>query len=136
MEAFATGWEDLPELIPGRSGYRVLIGPGRLVPAYSVEAQLAPSGVIELLRLDLQMTWPDARQDDDWAPRGARASADALPLPRHRSIGAPEPEADPFGPADDDDDHDHTAATAGGMAWTTPETCERPIGSPGGVAQR
>ena len=64
-EAFATGWEDLPELIPGRSGYRVLIGPGRLVPAYSVEAQLAPSGVIELLRLDLQMTWPDAPEDDD-----------------------------------------------------------------------
>ena len=65
MEAFATGWEDLPEQIPGRSDYRVLIDAGRLVAAYSVEAQLAPSGVIELLRVDLQLAWPDTSEDDD-----------------------------------------------------------------------
>lgn len=65
MEIFATHWDDLPQLIPGRTDYRVLVGPGQLVPAYSVEAQLAPSGVVELTHLALQMPEPGASEDDD-----------------------------------------------------------------------
>jgi hypothetical protein len=51
FEKFATGWDDLPSLIPGRPDYRVLISIGVLVRAVSVDAQLAVGGVIELVRL-------------------------------------------------------------------------------------
>jgi len=42
VERFATGWDDLPYLIPGRPDYRVLISVGVLVATVSVDAQLAP----------------------------------------------------------------------------------------------
>lgn len=55
LDRFATGWEDLPPLIPGRDDYRVLIATGRLVRAYAVHGQLAADGVVELvfLRIDV-----------------------------------------------------------------------------------
>ena len=55
VERFATGWDDLPELIPGRPDYRVLITNGRLVPMISVVGQLARDGAIELTKLDIDM---------------------------------------------------------------------------------
>jgi hypothetical protein len=60
-EEFATGWEDLPELIVGRPDYRVYIRPGRLVPMISVLGQLAPDGAIELTEVwvDLHPPTPD-----------------------------------------------------------------------------
>ena len=59
FERFATGWDDLPRLIPGRDDYRVLISAGVLVRALSVEGQLARDGVIELVRLTIDTSWPD-----------------------------------------------------------------------------
>jgi hypothetical protein len=49
IEEFATGWDDLPEQIPGGPEYRVLIKTGRTVPMVSVVGQLAPDGAIELV---------------------------------------------------------------------------------------
>jgi hypothetical protein len=63
FDKFAHGWDDLPRLIPARPDYRVLISAGVLVRAFSVEAQLAPDGVIELLRLRLDLTRPDVDPD-------------------------------------------------------------------------
>jgi hypothetical protein len=59
VEQFATQWESMTELIPGRSDYRVLIAAGLLVPRFSVVGQLAPDGAIELVRLrfDLEAGW-------------------------------------------------------------------------------
>jgi hypothetical protein len=48
VERFATGWDYLPELIPGRPDYRILIINGRLVPMISAIGQLARDGAIEL----------------------------------------------------------------------------------------
>ncbi len=59
VERFATGFADLPELIPGRSDYRVLISTGALVRAYSVVGQLAPDGAVELIALELD-------RNSDW----------------------------------------------------------------------
>jgi hypothetical protein len=58
LESFATGWDTLMPLIPGRADYRVLIGTGRYIYAYAVEGQLTPSGEIELVRLEIQVTGP------------------------------------------------------------------------------
>jgi len=55
VDRFATGFEDLPELIPGRRDYRVLIATGALVRAYTVVGQLRPDGAIELLTLELDV---------------------------------------------------------------------------------
>src|SRR3954454_6555116 len=59
---FATGWDDLPRLVAGRDDYRVLVVRGVLLGAISVIGQLAPDGVIELVDLELDTTWPE---DDD-----------------------------------------------------------------------
>jgi hypothetical protein len=66
---FATGWDDLPRLVPGRHDYRVLVIRGVLLRAISVIGQLAPDGVIELVDLQLDTTWPenDAGHVDDGA---------------------------------------------------------------------
>ena len=53
VERFASGFDDLPELIPGRVDYRVLVGSGVLVAGFSVIAQLAADGAVELLQLDI-----------------------------------------------------------------------------------
>ncbi|MCP3857136.1 MAG: hypothetical protein GY929_27105 [Actinomycetia bacterium] len=55
VELFATGFDDLPELIAGRSEYRLLITAGTLVPRLSVLGQLAPDGAVELISLDLDL---------------------------------------------------------------------------------
>ncbi len=59
VDRFATGFEALPELIVGRSDYRVLMSTGILVRAYTVIGQLAPDGAIELnsLEIDLGQSW-------------------------------------------------------------------------------
>lgn len=59
IDRFGTGWDGLPHLISGRADYRVLVSKGVLVPAFSVQAQLTRDGVIELLRLRIDLTWPD-----------------------------------------------------------------------------
>jgi hypothetical protein len=59
VDRFATGFEQLPELIVGRSDYRLLMSTGILVRAYTVIGQRAPDGAIELtsLELDLGQDW-------------------------------------------------------------------------------
>lgn len=56
VEEFATGFEELPELISGRPDYRVLIAAGVCVAGLSVVGQLAPDGVVELISLDLDLS--------------------------------------------------------------------------------
>jgi hypothetical protein len=65
VEKFATGWGDLPHLIPGRPDYRVLTSVGVLVATVSVDAQLAPDGAVELVRLRIEPTRPDTDLDDE-----------------------------------------------------------------------
>ena len=65
FEAFATRWDDLPEFIPGRSDYRVLIASGVLVRAYSVYAGLARDGAVELLSLEIDTSWLHDPDDED-----------------------------------------------------------------------
>jgi hypothetical protein len=56
LERFATEWDTLPTLIAGRSEYRILIGTGQIVTVYSIEAQLAPDGAIELVAITVDLT--------------------------------------------------------------------------------
>ena len=68
VEVFATGFDDLPPLVPGRPDYRVLITKGRLVPAIAVVAQLARDGAVELVQLTLDLVGPEdsvAEDEDD-----------------------------------------------------------------------
>ena len=53
VDRFATEWDTLPELISGRTDYRILTAAGILVPLFSVVAQLASDGAIELVELDI-----------------------------------------------------------------------------------
>ena len=53
VEVFATRWNDLPPLIPGRSDYRILIASGMLIARLAVVGQLAADGAIELIELDI-----------------------------------------------------------------------------------
>ena len=55
VERFATGFDDLAELIPGRRDYRVLISTGVLVRAYSVVGQLGRDGAVELVSLQIDV---------------------------------------------------------------------------------
>jgi hypothetical protein len=55
VERFRTGFDDLPELLPDRSDYRVLIATGDLIRAYTVVGQLRPDGAVELLTLELDL---------------------------------------------------------------------------------
>ena len=55
VERFASGFDDLPELIPGRRDYRVLISTGVLVRAYSVVGQLGRDGAVELVSLEIDV---------------------------------------------------------------------------------
>ena len=50
-------FDDLPELIPGRSDYRVLLTSGVLVRALNVVGQLASDGAIELVSIDIDLSW-------------------------------------------------------------------------------
>jgi hypothetical protein len=65
---FATGWDGLPRLVPGREDYRVLVVRRVLLPAISVIGQLASDGAIELVEIELDTTWPAEDEvdiDDD-----------------------------------------------------------------------
>jgi hypothetical protein len=53
VERFATGFWRLPELIPGRPDYRLLISTGQLVRAFSAVGQLASDGAVELITLNI-----------------------------------------------------------------------------------
>jgi hypothetical protein len=55
VERFAIGFDELPELIPGRSDYRILVATGVLVSRFAVVGQLAPDGAVELIQLDLDL---------------------------------------------------------------------------------
>jgi hypothetical protein len=55
VERFATGFDELPPLIEGRTDYRVLMSTGPLVRIYSVIGQLRPDGAVELLALDVDL---------------------------------------------------------------------------------
>ena len=59
VDRFAVDFGDLPELIPGRSDYRILYAVGILVPRFFVIGQLASDGGVELIRLsvDLEASW-------------------------------------------------------------------------------
>lgn len=53
VERFAEDWDRLPELIPGRSDYRVLIGSGMVVRAFVVAAQMAADGAVEIIGIEI-----------------------------------------------------------------------------------
>ncbi len=53
VETFASEYDTLPPLIRGRTDYRLLIAVGTIVPAFSVIAQLADDGAVELIQLDI-----------------------------------------------------------------------------------
>lgn len=53
VETFATRFDDMPELIPGRPDYRILVASGTLVPRFMVVGQLASDGAVELVQLDI-----------------------------------------------------------------------------------
>lgn len=55
VDQIATEWDELPELIHGRPDYRILTAAGILVPVFSVVAQLASDGAIELVELDVDL---------------------------------------------------------------------------------
>jgi hypothetical protein len=59
VEEFATRWDDLPPVIAGRGDYRILIKDGYLVRGYSVTGQLAPDGAVELIRIRVDLTFPE-----------------------------------------------------------------------------
>ncbi len=66
MEDFALLWDSLPRSVQGRDDYRIMIKRGHLVTAMSIEAQLSPiNGVIELVDIHLELTWPDVQGDED-----------------------------------------------------------------------
>lgn len=64
VDVFATRFDDLPEAVPGRPGYRWLISAGTLVRGVSVIGQLTSDGSIELIhiRLDLDTPWDEWEQ--------------------------------------------------------------------------
>ena len=66
FEVLTTRWDELPQFIPGRADYRVLIARGVLVRAYSVYAGLTRDGAVELLSLEIDTSWPvDPAADED-----------------------------------------------------------------------
>ncbi len=54
---FAEQFDDLPDLIRGRSDYRVLLTSGVLVRALNVVGQLASDGGVELVSIEIDLTW-------------------------------------------------------------------------------
>jgi hypothetical protein len=64
VERFATEWETLPALIPGRPDYRLLIGNGTVVAVYAIEAQLASDGTVELVNITVHTAGLPASDED------------------------------------------------------------------------
>lgn len=61
VERFATGFDELPEFVPGRPVYRVLITTGTLFAAFMVVGQVMADGTIELLQLEIDLDPPPRR---------------------------------------------------------------------------
>ena len=59
VEVFATRFDELPTLIPGRADYRILITTGVLVPRLAVVGQLVADNAIELIELDVDINASD-----------------------------------------------------------------------------
>jgi hypothetical protein len=57
VDRFAVQFDDLPDLISGRSDYRVLLTSGVLVRALNVVGQLASDGAIELVSIVFDLGW-------------------------------------------------------------------------------
>jgi hypothetical protein len=57
VDRFAVQFDDLPDLIPGRSDYRVLLTSGVVVRALNVGGQLASDGAIELVSIVIDLGW-------------------------------------------------------------------------------
>jgi hypothetical protein len=53
IDAFAEHFDDLPEAVPGRPDYRLLVGAGTVVRGYAVIGQLRPDGSMDLLDLEI-----------------------------------------------------------------------------------
>ena len=53
VETFATQFDELPELLPGRTDYRIVIGVGVVVARFAVIGQLAREPAVELVQLDI-----------------------------------------------------------------------------------
>lgn len=66
VEAFAQSWDDLPRPYDGHEGYRLLVVTGQVVRAISVVGQLAPDGVVELVRVTID-TSAFPKEDDESA---------------------------------------------------------------------
>ena len=56
-DRFATDFDELAVVIPGRPDYRQAISAGRLVPFVVVVGQLTPDGWVELLGVELDLTY-------------------------------------------------------------------------------
>lgn len=61
VDAFAAGFDDLPEVLPGRSDYRLLVSSGVLVRGVAVIGHVSSDAAIELvyIKLDLETLWGD-----------------------------------------------------------------------------
>jgi len=59
VDAFALRFDELPEAVPGRPDYRLLITAGVLIRGVVVIGQLTTDGTVELLhiRLDFDTEW-------------------------------------------------------------------------------
>ena len=57
VDRFAEDFDALPELIPGRRDYRVLLTSGVLVRALNVVGQLSSDGAVELVSIDIDLGW-------------------------------------------------------------------------------
>lgn len=58
VERFATAFDDLPELIPGRHDYRVVRGTGTITPRFVVVGQLAGDGSVALVEFSADDEYP------------------------------------------------------------------------------
>jgi hypothetical protein len=68
VRTFEEDWDDLPHL-PGHEEYRILIVAGQLVRVISVTGRLAADGVVELVQIGLDLSWPsDPEPDPDEDP--------------------------------------------------------------------
>ena len=56
VDIFATRFNDLPQLVEGRSDYRILIATGTLVHAIAVVAQGANDGSVEIVSIEVDLT--------------------------------------------------------------------------------
>lgn len=66
-EAFSARFVDLSQPIPGRADYRQLFSSGRTVRAYAVVGQLMTSGEVEIIGVEIDVSWDtgDVGEEDD-----------------------------------------------------------------------